>query len=169
MTCAESLTEKATTLKRILVLTMILSLVFGSIATADAGKKKKREPKRVVRVVEVTYDGPAIGVGAAGAGVCLGALNSCGLVPIGDDDKFLEVEVTDTSGTTVQLSLGQDTDEGAVGTEVDLGAICGASTESIAIQAPGVPITTFPWAIGGPDCLGVATTGTITFRFSNLP
>jgi hypothetical protein len=90
-------------------------------------------------------------------------------VPIGADDKYMKVEVTDSSGTTVQIDLGQDTDEAAPGTEVDLGTVCGATTEPVAIQAPGVPITTFPWAIGGADCQGVGTTGTIKFTFSNLP
>lgn len=159
-------------MKRILVLMMVIGLIFGSIATADARKKKKKVPPapvRVERVVEVIYDAPAIGAGALGAGACLGATNSCGVVPIGPDDLYMKLEVTDASGTTVQVSLGQDTDEAAPGTEVDLGTVCGASTEAVAIQAAGVPITTFPWAIGGPDCAGVGTTGTMKFTFSNMP
>lgn len=157
-------------MRRIVALTMILGLILGAVATAEAGKKRKpKRTTRVMREVEVTYDGPAVGVGAAGVGACFVALNSCGNVAIGPDDRFMEVEVTDASGTAVQLDLGQDTDEATVGTEVDLGTICGASNEPIAIQAPGVPITTFPWAFGSPDCPGVATTGTIKFTFSNLP
>jgi hypothetical protein len=154
-------------MKRTLILLLVLGLAFGSIAVAEAKKKKK--VKRVERVVEVTYDAPAIGIGAASTGACLAATNSCGLVAIGPDDKFMKVEITDQSGTTTQVSLGQDTDEATPGTEVDLGTICGASTDPIAIEAAGVPITTFPWAIGGPDCAAVGTTGTIKFTFSNLP
>lgn len=154
-------------MKRSLILLLAIGLLLGSIATAEAGRKKK--PKRVERVVEVTYGAPAIGVGALGVGACLGATNSCGLVPTGPDDLFMKVEVTDASGTTTQIDLGQDTDEAALGTETDLGTVCGASTEPIAVQAVGSPITTFPWAVGGPDCPGVGTTGTIKFTFSNMP
>lgn len=158
-------------MKRILILMMVFGLVLGSIATAEAGKKKKKPgaPARIERVVEVTYDAPAFGLGALGAGACFNATNSCGLVPTGPDDLFMKVEVTDASGTTTQVDIGQDTDEAALGTEVDLGTVCGATTEPIAIQAVGSPITTFPWAIGGPDCPGVGTTGTIKFTFSNMP
>jgi hypothetical protein len=153
-------------MKRFLVPLLIVGLAAGTVATAEA---KKKAPKRIERVVEVVYDAPAIGVGQVGAGACLGATNSCGLVAIGADDRYMKVEVTDSSGTTVQIDLGQDTDEAATGTEVDLGTVCGASTEAIPIQAAGVPITTFPWAVGGAACPGVGTTGTIKFTFSNLP
>lgn len=155
-------------MKRIVIISVLLGLILGAVSTAEAGKKRKK-PKKITRTVEVTYDGPAIGVGAVGIGACLVALNSCGEVPTGPDDLYMMVEVTDQSGTDVSVDLGQDTDPNALGTETDLGSICGKSETPIAIQAPGVPITTFPWAIGGPSCPGVGTTGTIKFTFSNLP
>lgn len=51
-------------MKRILILTMVLGLVLGSIASAEAKKKKKKPaaPVRIERVVEYAYDAPGIGI-----------------------------------------------------------------------------------------------------------
>lgn len=156
-------------MKRILVLMMVLGLVFGSIATAEAGKKKKK-PKRVERVAEAAYDAPALGVAGAG-GVCPHATNSCAAIPTGADDKFVKIEVKDATGLPVAFTLGQDTDPDTLGTETQYGIFCGTTgDEPIAVEAAGVELLSFVWAFGGAECPGaVATTGTVVATFSNLP
>ena len=153
-------------MKRALVLMMILGLIVGSIATAEAGKKKKR----VERVAESVYDAPAIGTATAG-GVCPHATNSCALIATGAQDRFVRVDVEDATGTPVAFSLGQDTDPDALGTEVIYGDFCGTTgDEPIALEAPGLEILTFVWAWGDVACpTGIATTGTVIATFSNLP
>ncbi|MGH2757407.1 MAG: hypothetical protein ACRDI3_06430 [Actinomycetota bacterium] len=155
--------------RTLIVVVLVMGLVAAGLTVAEAKKKKKRKPVRIERVVEVEYQAPALGVGAAGTGVCLVPTNSCGNVATGSDDLFLKVEVIDAAGQAVQLDIGQDTDPEALGTETTIGTVCGSTEEALSIPAPGASITTFPWAIGGPDCPGVATSGTIMFTLSNMP
>lgn len=163
-------TDKGQGMKRILVLMMVLGLVVGSIATAEAGKKKKKKPQRVERTAEAVYDAPALGSADTG-GVCLGATNSCARIATGADDKFVRVEVKDAAGMPVAFTLGQDTDPDTLGTETKYGVFCGTTGDTpIAVEAAGVELLSFVWAFGGSKCPGaIATTGTVVATFSNLP
>lgn len=162
-------------MKRILVLMMVIGLIFGSIATAEAGKNKKKKkvppaPVRVERVAEAIYDAPAFGSASTG-GVCAAATNSCAAIPTGADDLFVKVEVKDTTGTPVAFTLGQDTDPATLGTETRYGIFCGTTGDTpIPIEAVGVELLSFVWAFGDIVCPGgVATTGTVVATFSNMP
>ncbi|MDQ3964561.1 MAG: hypothetical protein M3277_11730 [Actinomycetota bacterium] len=148
-------------MKRIVITALVLGLVFGAVATAEAGKKKK--PKKTKRVVETVYDAPAIG---SRGGVCLAATNSCGDIPTGPDEYFVTIEITDQTGLDVYATVGQDLD-GDTFTDTST-TICGKNEEPIPIE-PGIAITVFPWAVGRPSCPGVATTGTVKATLSNLP
>lgn len=155
-------------MKRILVLMMVIGLIFGSIATADA-KKKKKAPKKVERVVESKYEAPAIGA-PSGVGVCFRPTNSCGDIATGGEESWVKLEVIDATGTATAFTLGQDTDPDTPGTETTFGDFCGTTgDETIQIQ-PGLPLVVFPWAFGDVVCPGAfGTQGTIKATLSNLP
>lgn len=155
-------------MKRSLVLMMIVGMIFGSIATAEAAKKKK--PKKVERTVEVAYQTPSPGISGL-LGACMAVLGvdgtACIDVPIGGDEAFVSVSVTDATGRPTNFDLAQDSDAGRPGFEI-FASGCGETTEPIAVT-PGLAVRVSVTAIGGPDCPGVATTGTISATFSNLP
>jgi hypothetical protein len=157
-------------MKKTVVTFMVLALVGSALAApAIAGKKKKKKPVRVERVVETTYDLAALGIGApAGTGACPAATNSCGRAATGLEEKYVVVEIADASGTATAFSLGQDTDPAALGTEHDLGEFCGTTGDVPIEIVPGAEILVFPWA-AGPACASVGTTGTVTLTISNLP
>lgn len=162
-------------MKRVFAVTVALGLLAGSLAMpAEAArrKKKRRAPAvvRVERTVESVYQAPALGSPATGGG-CLNATNSCAEIATGPDDQYVKVTVTDATGTPVAFSLRQDTDEATLGSEVDMGDFCGTTGDTpIKLQAPGVPLLTFVWLFGEATCPGgIATTGTVTGTFSNLP
>ncbi|MGH9198874.1 MAG: hypothetical protein ACRD1T_24505, partial [Acidimicrobiia bacterium] len=140
-------------MKRFVVFLAILGLLAGSIATAEAGKKKK--PKRVERVAEVRYETPAaIGIGGVG-----GACSGCPGIPNATNETWMKVEIVDDALPVagVELSPGDLDGDGFY----DSGwFICG---ESEWIQVPGgSEMQSFPWVISGAECPGGgATSGTI--------
>ena len=154
-------------MKRLLVLCMILGLVAGSIATAEAKKK----PKRVSRTVELTYAAPGFGFATVGVG-CSPALGSCGEVPTGPDDRYIKVTLTDASGTPTSFQLSQDTESGDTTNTIEttIGTFCGTTGDKAIQILPGFEITIFPWAWGDVVCpTGFGTTGTMNVELSNLP
>jgi hypothetical protein len=155
-------------MKRSLVLFLALGLVFGSIATADA--KKSRKPKRIERSVELTYQAPSPGISGV-VGACMTVLGvegtACIDTPLGGDDLFVKVAVTDATGQPTNFDLAQDTDVDNPGLEI-FASGCGETAEPIAIT-PGVALRVSVTAIGGPDCPGAATTGDIKVTLSNKP
>ena len=155
-------------MKRSLVLFMIIGLVFGSIATAEAGKKKT---KKVSRTVELTYAAPGFGTTTASVG-CSPALGSCGEVPTGSTDRFLKITVTDATGTPTAFTVAQDTEPGDTTNNIEttIGDFCGTTGEEAIAIEPGFEITIFPWVWGDAVCpTGFGTTGTMTVELSNLP
>ncbi|MGH2757409.1 MAG: hypothetical protein ACRDI3_06440 [Actinomycetota bacterium] len=146
-------------MKRFLVLTLVVGLMAGALTSAEAAKKTKKK----TRTAKSTYEAPAIG---SGGGVCLGATNSCGDIATGPDERFVMIKIVDQAGFDVYATVGQDLDgDSLTDTSTE---ICGKSEEPIPIE-PGVAVTIFPWAVGSPTCPGVATTGTVTAKLSNLP
>lgn len=153
-------------MKKVVVTAIVIGLVAGSLAAPAVAKKKKA--KKVERVVELTYDLGATGVGTPlGTGVCFRPTNSCGDIPVGSTEKFISVEIKDATGLPVSFSLTQDTDPDSFGSESDLGDFCGKTDEPIAVE-PGFNVIVFPWTLG-PGCGSAATTGTVTAKLSNLP
>lgn len=158
-------------MKRILVLILALGLVFGSIATADAAKKKKKKkPERIERTVELTYDAPSPGISGV-VGACMTVLGvegtACIDTPLGAEDLFAKVSITDATGQPTNFDLAQETDPSTPYMDI-FASGCGETPEALPI-APGVPLRVSVTAIGGPDCPGVATTGAITITLSNMP
>ncbi len=152
----------------LLLVAGLAAAAFAMPAEAAQKKKKKKKPQRIERVVEWRYEAPAIGTPET-PGVCLRPTSSCIDIATGPDDKFLQLEATDASGTAVAIEIGQDTDPDNIGTEHSVGIICGATTEPLPLE-PGAPIVGFPWALGGLACPGaVGTQGTVKATLSNMP
>ena len=161
-------------MKRVLALTMILGLLVGSITTAEAQKKKKeKKVVKVERVVEAVYQCPCgvwTPVQSAGFWLAGGAIGGA-LVPTGADDKFVEVEVSDASGQNVFIGMAQNVDGTDNFAEVPVGDVCGSTEEPISIPNPGVQVDIFVYMGTCSDMAtpSIATSGTITLTFSNLP
>jgi len=153
-------------MKKSIVLLLVLGMIFGAVASAEAGKKKK--PKKVTRVVEGGYDAPALIL----VGTCsqTGAIG-CVAIVTAPNEKFLSAEVTDQHGQPVYVSVSADTD-GDNSDDTTYGSFCGSTKEPIAID-PGVEahlwvgFTLDPGFVGCAP--GIATTGTISVSLSNMP
>jgi hypothetical protein len=143
-------------MKKAIITALVLGLVAGSLAAPASAQKKKKKVKKVERVVEHVYEAPAIG---SGTGACLRPTNSCGDIGVAMTERYVKVEVVDSSGTKVRFSVQQD--------GKSLGAYCGTTGDEPIEVAPGGQLTVFPWTAG--TCPGVATQGTITATLSNLP
>ena len=152
-------------MKRILVLSMVLGLVFGSIAAADAGKKKK--PKKVTREAQGAYDAPTpVAVGGCAQTGAIG----CVTIPSGPGERYVTVTVTDATGTPVPVSIQADLD-GNAQSDTTYGAFCGETSEPVLVDE-GVTLQFWVGLTPGSvalACPGVATQGTVDVVFSNLP
>lgn len=155
-------------MRKLVVSSLIIGLVAGALLVAPAeAKKKKKKSKKVERVVEGTYDNPAIGIpGVVGTSSAGGAVE----VALGPTESFISVEITDDIGAAVTATMSQDTDPSTPSWEI-FATICGKTEEPIAVE-PGVPVRVSVYTIPGPDqpsCTGPATSGTIKATLSNLP
>lgn len=154
-------------MKKILVLVLALGLVFGSITTAEAGKKK-RKPKKVTREVQGGYDAPSL----VAVGTCsqTGAIG-CVAIVTGPKEKYLTATINDTHGLPAYVSIGADTD-GDNSDDTSYGSFCGTTEEPIKID-PGTELhlwVGFQADPGFAGCVpGIATMGTIDVTLSNLP
>lgn len=143
-------------MKKIVVVATVAALAAGALmAPAEAGKKKKP------RVVEATYDNPALGVpGVVGTSAAGGAVE-IGTLP---DEKTISVEVADTAGGAPFITFSQDSDpSNSTGWEI-FATACGATAEPLPIVG-GLPVRVSVYTMPGPDhptCVGPATSGTIT-------
>ncbi|MDQ3646507.1 MAG: hypothetical protein M3345_06160 [Actinomycetota bacterium] len=154
-------------MKRLLLLFMVLGLIAGSVATAEAEKRKK--PPRVERTVEVTYDAPFVPMTVCGewSGLSWGCVD----VPTRKTEASFTAKVTDAHGLPVAVNVYSSNEYGTFG---HYRTFCGETTEAWAIQ-PGV--TSLTLVVGPhwpypptPDCptSGMATTGTISVTLSNI-
>ena len=152
-------------MKRFLVLFLVLGLLMGSIATAEAKKKK---PKKVSRVAEGTYDAPSLIL----VGTCSssGAVGCVSLIT-GANEYFVSAEITDQSGQPVYVSIQSDAN-GDAQDDTSHGSFCGKTDAPISVP-PGtdlhfwVGVTPDPGIAG---CVpGAGTSGKVTATFSNLP
>ena len=150
-------------MKKILVFALVLGLIAGALSMpATAKKKKKKKPVRVERTVEGQYTGAAAGLYGNAGGNTIGGFAFAS----GAEEKYVMVEITDASGTTISGSVGQDPD-GDMTTD-EKGTLCGSTEEPIAIE-PGVEVVVYVnqgACNGGPS---IVTQGTIAVTFSNLP
>lgn len=159
-------------MKKPLSTMIVVGLVAGAFALPAEAKKKKSKPVRTERVVEFEYSGPGVGIATPEASV-----GYCYQFPVADQclavypeagEKYLKVEVIDSSGTKVAGFLSQgDLDGDGIG---DLyGDFCGAheSAVPLELEMSTVELSLYDGACGtGPS---VMTSGTIKVTLSNMP
>jgi hypothetical protein len=147
-------------MRRVWTTLLALGLIAAMVAApAQAGKKKPKKPQ--VRVFEVRYENPALGVGGAGGG-CSG----CPTIPVLSNETYAVFVIEDDHSPSGYIDLSYDTDGNGV---QDLGSgptVCGSTPEPVAIE-PGVAYTAWPW-VAGVGCPGSSSTsGTIKAMFSS--
>lgn len=151
-------------MRRIIVALLVLGLVGGSLAIPAGAKKVKKK----TRVVEATYDNPAIGIGGV---LSSGSAGGSVEIPLAAGESFISIEITDDSGSPVYASLSQDTDTSTPQWEIFAG-ICGSTDAPIEVT-PSVTVRVTVTAGPGrehPDCVpGLATAGTVKASLSNRP
>ncbi|MFN2389761.1 MAG: hypothetical protein ABR575_09195 [Actinomycetota bacterium] len=155
-------------MKKAVLVALVMGLLVGSYG-APVEAKKKKKPKRVERTIEHEYGRPSPGVPGV-VGTCLAAFDpegGCVNIPLGPGEKFAEVAVEDATGQDVYFILGQDTNVDQPGFEIFYNG-CGASDGPVAITK-GLELRASVYAFGGAGCPGVASSGTITVKLSNLP
>lgn len=143
-------------MKRFLILVMVLCLVAGSVATAQAKKIKK--PSRVERTVEGTY-GP-YPAPVTGCNEPLGSW-ACLNIATGPEERFFTAKVTDAHGQPVFVEVKGGTQA----------AFCGETTSPIEFQ----PGSSLQFHVGLNNWLvslhcpanRIKTTGTISVTLSN--
>lgn len=156
-------------MKKAIAVALSLGLLAGALAApAEAGKnKKKKKSKKVTRTAEGSYANPAIGIpGVVGTSSAGGAAE----FPLGPEERFVSIEITDDGGQPVTATLSQDSDPSTPSWEI-FATICGATDEPIEVL-PAVAIRVSVYTSPGPEqptCTGPATSGTIKGTFSNLP
>ena len=146
-------------MKRFLIMFMVLGLVAGSIATAEAGKKKKKKAP-YVRVVEGTYANPAPGIGGV---VTLNGAGGTLDVPTAANEYYMSVEITDDSGQATYFSIAEDS--------TFAGGGCTKTETPFQINPGGaysITVTIGP-GLDDPTCAGVATSGTIKVTLTEVP
>lgn len=147
-------------MKRFLILFMIIGLVAGSVATAEASKRKKAT--RVERTVESSYQGPFIAQ-VTGCDM-LGVKWGCLYVDTLAQEAFFTAKVTEAHGQPVFFEVFAD--------DQTIGSFCGKTTDPVSF--PSGATLRFHVGIGWPfpvDCPAnrITTTGTISVTLSNLP
>lgn len=150
-------------MKRFLILFMVLGLIAGSVATAEA--KRKKRPIRVERTVEGSY-----GLYPAPVTGCNEVLGSfaCLVVETRPTERFFTAKVTDAHGQPVFVEVQS-------GPGNPLATFCGETTEPIGFY-PGAQLYFYvaqplwPTTEAVLDCPAnrIKTTGTITVTLSNL-
>ncbi|MFN2389760.1 MAG: hypothetical protein ABR575_09190 [Actinomycetota bacterium] len=152
-------------MKKAVLVALVMGLLVGSYG-APAEAKKKKKPKKVTRVVEGSYDAPALVI----AGACAqdGAIGCVSFLAT-PKEKWVTVDITDSSGMAVTASVQQDTN-GDGQEDVVLGEFCGKSEEPILID-PTYPVDVWVENIPSPSsgCAAVATNGQVKLTLSNLP
>ena len=142
---------------------------------AEAATKKAVKKKAVVkatRTVKLTYQGgctaefvtPVV-KGATSPGACtnIGAANWALASKVGE--KFVSLSVTDQTGRAVPGQFWEKGSGTANDTEI---GFCG-SMKNYQIPAAGSILLDLDAVGAVPSCPGIATQGTVTLTFSNLP
>ena len=154
-------------MKRSLVLLMILGLIAGSVATAEA----KKRPRRVERTVEAGYTQGSYPLDDP---YCWRPGGSCVRIEPRKGESFFTATAVDAHGLPVLVSAwGPETGQGTQ--RFYYGSFCGETDEPIAFL-PGFDVDLRVELPGGnlspsvvADCPMSGTTGTISVTLSNLP
>ncbi|HWL66155.1 MAG TPA: hypothetical protein VNP73_09300 [Actinomycetota bacterium] len=164
-------------MKKTLAVALMIGLIAASFAVpAEAGKKKKKKAPapapvaRVERVVELTYEHPSLAVAPVG-GFPTNFPEGGTEIPLGPDDLFIKVEVTDASGQKVSGFIGQGDIDGNGVNDDGYGQFCGAHPAPIQVAAPGQTIIGIYLANGVCEDAtpSIMTTGSIKVTLSNMP
>lgn len=154
-------------MKRFLIAFMVLGMMFGAVATAEA----KKRPTRAVRAYSGTYATPFV---PFNAGCSPTAGRGCVTVDTRSTESSLTAKVTDSHGLPVFVQVWENTDGDGM-EDVLHGAFCGETTEPISFP-PGAELhfwVGFTYSYGSPyeRCPGglIATTGTVSVSLSNRP
>ena len=154
-------------MKRFLIMFMVLGLIAGSVATAEA----KKSPNRVERTVEGNYGGlpePLTGCIADTAAL------ACMVVDAHPTEAFFIAKVTDAHGLPVFVEV--ITEGGG-----RIGTFCGKTTRPVSFDAGSslvfrIEPTPFFFSHWGTEWLGpldcpyrIQTSGSISVTLSNLP
>lgn len=162
-------------MRRMLVLALVMSLAFGSLATAEAAKKKKKKkkPVKVERVVEFDYTCPC---GVSGVvGFQLGGLTgeNIGGGPVTFDpttENFLVATTENAGGQKIAVRIAMDTDPDNTSPNDNVADFCSETEEPIEMPDVEAEFRVFIYngqcTDGSPS---LPTQGTITFTLSNIP
>lgn len=153
-------------MKRISILFMVLGLVAGSVATAEAAKKTK-QPTRVERTVEESYGPfPAPVTGCND----LGGPFACAVIPTRTTEAFFTAKVTDAHGLPVFVEVSAASGNGAY----NVARFCGETTEPIRFHPGsdlffyvGLPVWPSVQAAAACPANKIKTTGTISVTLSH--
>ena len=164
-------------MRKALAVALAAGLLAGAfVGPAEAGKKKKKAPVKVERVVEVAYSAPGAGAagpdGTASGGICPlsdPTTLECIEIPLNLGEKYVKVEIIDTLGQKVAGYISQgDTDGDGVGNLY--GDFCGAHEAPIEMLSESAPVrVSFYNGTCGDGTPSIATAGNIKVTFSNLP
>ena len=145
-------------------------MVLGSALGAEAATKKKhKKPVKVTRTVTLKYSGgcsldtPL--VGASLQGDCAGYGAAGWALPAKATEKYVSVTVVDSSGRKTPAAFWEPNGPNGTSTTTDFCAsmkdyvVPGSGTVTLALDAVGIRTS----------CPGLATQGTVTVVFSNLP
>lgn len=148
-------------MRKLLVAAVVTGLIVGSVASAEAGKKKA--PKKTTRVAEANYAAPARFYFAPTGDNIGGAT-----FPTGAGETYVSITIEDDLGQDVSAAVGQDPEGDSTVTTT---SFCTSTEEPVAID-PGLEVTVFVYA--GPctdpaPAPAFATQGKIVATFSNMP
>ncbi|MFN2526810.1 MAG: hypothetical protein ABR505_11205 [Actinomycetota bacterium] len=149
-------------MKRLIAVGLIAGLMVGSLGAPVHAQKKKKP-----RVVEIAYNVPGRGVAPVGGFPVPGSQ-----IPLLPGEKFIRIEVTETTGQKVFGWIGQGDLDGN-GMNDDLyGPFCGSHPGPIPIADPKQPIAGIYMYNGVCNDLAtpsVMTRGTIKVTLSRRP
>ena len=156
----------AIAMKRTGLICLAFALLAGTlVAPADAAKKNG---KKITREAVETYDYPVFGSASAGTGACAPCHP---YIPTTAKERYVTVTVEDAaSPAPVAFSILEVDEDGSRHAVEGGGPFCGSTGEQPVEIRPGFRVFVAVFAFGDVVCPGgIATTGTVTAVFSNVP
>lgn len=153
-------------MKKLLVLVLAFGLIFGSLASAEAKKKKNK-----IRTVTFEYQVPSPGVQPALSVCAIDTANPpCLILPTAASERYFKISVEDASGQNVSGFVSQGDANGNGVNDDAYAPFCGSHATAQAIASPGTDMNVY--ASGGACADGspsLMTTGTMTIKFAKKP
>lgn len=157
-------------MKKTIAVALSLGVLAGALVAPAEAAKKKRNPKRIERVVEFDYVCPCPGLYQFGGAT--GTNFGGGVLPIGSRETFVKITAADVSGTSILVSINQDTDGDGFNNQV--ADVCappeGSQDRKAAKVNKGLELRLFIETGRCDDGTpSVPLGGTLTVTLSNLP